>query len=207
MRRQWSEVFPPMPTPRKLAACITSEQALVVAGGYAGASLDTVEVMNIDTKQWTTVSSLPQKHSPLSGTLCEDTLYLAGGSRNYQSKCVFTCSIPDLMSSTNTLGSRVKRRLSRSYNIWKEISSPPVQHSTLASFKGDLLSIGGRDNAGDYTADVYRYNSDTNSWDTVSQMKTKRAFSFAVALPEDRLFVAGGYTGNTDTTNSVEILE
>ena len=126
VRRQWSEVFPPMPTPRKLAACITSEQALVVAGGYVGAYLDTVEVMNIDTKRWTTASSLPQKHSPLSGTLCEDTLYLAGGSRNYQPKFVFTCSIPDLMSSTNTLGSRVKRTLSRSYNIWKEISSPPL---------------------------------------------------------------------------------
>ena len=41
--------------------------------------LSTVEVMNISTKQWTTVSPLPQKQSLLSGTVCGDTLYLAGG--------------------------------------------------------------------------------------------------------------------------------
>ena len=35
-RKQWSEVFLPMPTPRSLTACITIEKALIVAGGYAG---------------------------------------------------------------------------------------------------------------------------------------------------------------------------
>ena len=33
MRKQWSEIFPPMPTPRLSVACITTEQSLVVAGG------------------------------------------------------------------------------------------------------------------------------------------------------------------------------
>ena len=57
MRKQWSEIFPPMPTPRWLVACITTEQSLVVAGGRgSGSVLDIVEVMNINTKQWTTVS-------------------------------------------------------------------------------------------------------------------------------------------------------
>ena len=35
-RKQWSEVFPPMPTPHSRTACITTEQALVVAGCAAG---------------------------------------------------------------------------------------------------------------------------------------------------------------------------
>ena len=63
MRKQWSKIFPPMPTPRcMLVACVTTEQSLVVAGGEGrGGHLDIVEVMNINTKQWTTVSPLPQK--------------------------------------------------------------------------------------------------------------------------------------------------
>ena len=80
MRKQWSEIFPPMPTPRRSVACITTEQSLVVAGGNgSGGFLDTVEVMNINTKQWTTVSPLPQKQSQLSAIVYGDTLYLAGG--------------------------------------------------------------------------------------------------------------------------------
>ena len=60
-RKQWSQIFPPMPTPRWSAACVTTEQALVVAGGYgAGDALDIVEVMNTDTKVWTKVASLPE---------------------------------------------------------------------------------------------------------------------------------------------------
>ena len=78
-RKQWSEVFPPMPTSRQNVACITTTEALVVAGGYAGDPLNTVEVMNINTKQWTTLCSLPQKWSLYSATVCGDTLYLAGG--------------------------------------------------------------------------------------------------------------------------------
>ena len=71
MRKQWSEIFPPMPTPRSSVACITTEQSLVVAGGYgSGRFLDIVEVMNINTKQWTTVSPLPQKQTELSATVC-----------------------------------------------------------------------------------------------------------------------------------------
>ena len=81
-RKKWSEIFPPMPTPGQTATCVTTEPALVVAGGLAdGGRLDTVEVMNIDTKQWTTVSPLPQELTSLSATVCGDTLYLAGGYR------------------------------------------------------------------------------------------------------------------------------
>ena len=57
-RKQWSEVFPPMPTPRRLTACITTVQAIVVAGGYADDELANVEVMDISTKQLTTICPL-----------------------------------------------------------------------------------------------------------------------------------------------------
>ena len=199
-RKKWSEVFPPMPTPRSSTACITTEKALVVAGGYGldYDNLATVEVMDINTKQWTTVCPLPQKLLSLSATVCGDSLYLAEGiSEVFGSKSVLTCSLPDLWQP-ETLGS----------NVWKEISSLPVTRSTLASFGGHLLAIGGRDDSGNPTTDVYRYDSHTDSWHVISQMKNKRLRCLAVTLPEDQLIVVGGLTErNGRGKDSVEILE
>ena len=130
-----------MPTPRSSVACVTTEQAVVVAGGYgAGGHLDTVEVMNTDTKVWTQVASLPGKCSSLTATVFGDRLYLAGGVTDYRSKSVFTCSLPDLLPP-DTLGSRLQRQtLSPSQNVWKRVSSLPVMWSTLVSFGGHLLA-------------------------------------------------------------------
>ena len=211
-RKHWSKVFPPMPTPRYSAVCITTEKALVVAGGRAGDDLVTVEVMDINTKQWTTVCPLPQTLWLPSVIVSGDSLYLAGGiSRFSVSKSVFTCSLPDLWQP-ETLGSRIRRTLTRQTltrsNVWKEISSLPVTDSTLASFGGHLLAIGGRDDSGNTTTDVYRYDSHTDSWHVISQMKNKRALCLAVTLPEDQLIVVGGWAGiGIRDTDSVEILE
>ena len=58
-KRQWSEVFPPMPTAHSQTPSVTTEQALVVAGGSNdGKNLDTVELKTTATKQWTTVQHL-----------------------------------------------------------------------------------------------------------------------------------------------------
>ena len=122
-------------------------------------------------------------------------------------KTVFTSSIPDLMTSPNTLGSRIQRTFSQSQNVWREISRLPVTMSTLVSFSGDLLAIGGRDGSGNPTSDVYRYDSHTDSWNVVSQMKYKRSACFAVILPGDLIIVVGGYTSRFSSVDSVEILE
>ena len=218
-RKQWSEVFLPMPTPRWSTACIPTEQALVVAGGrtkyYRYQDLATVEVMNIDTKQWTTVCPLPLALRSLSGIACGDILYLAGGieyswcswhefdSIHCKSRSVFTCSLSDLLQAPRpeTFISKTLWSYFPPLNKWKEISALPVIWSTLTSFGGHLLAIGGQDDSFSPTTDIYRYNSYTDSWHVVSQMKNKQSRCFAVTLPEDRLIVVGGWT------DSVEILE
>ena len=107
-------------------------------------------------------------------------------------------------------------------NILKEISCLPVRASTLTSFGGHLLAVGGNSDSRNPTTDVYRhllallnptstvyrYDSHTDSWHVISQMKNKRSRCFSVTLPENQLIVVGGLTqmfgGGTD---SVEILE
>ena len=209
-RKQWSQIFPPMPTPRSNAACVTTKQALVAAGGYGpGCYLDTVEVMNTDTKVWTQVTSLPKKCNSLTAAILGDRLYLAGGYP--RSKSVFTCSLPDLLP-TDTLGSRLQRQtLSPSQNIWKNACSLPVTWSTLVSFGGHLLAVGGDIGDDKPTSNVYRYDSHADSWTVASQMKKKRYYCLAAALGEDSLVVVGGWSpkllrSDIQQTNSVQLL-
>ena len=203
-RKQWSEIFPPMPTPRSHVACVLTKEALIVAGGSVGETfrdaVETVEVMNINTKQWMAVTSLPQKSQFLSATSVGDTLYITG----YNNNSVFTCSIPDLLSSATTGSSPVP-------NVWKNISDLPVAASTLVSFGGHLLAIGGNMDIDKPTSNVYRYDSNTDSWSVASQLKKKRYGCLAVALG-DSVVVVGGYSSKlfrfeTDQTDSVEIFK
>ena len=63
--KKWVEYFERMPTKRSYTAVVCGKKALVVAGGEGkkDAVRTTVEVMNTDTQQWSTASSLPH---PLS---------------------------------------------------------------------------------------------------------------------------------------------
>ena len=88
-RWKWVEHFPPMPTRRVFTAVVCSGKALVVAGGKGEGytRLTTVEVMNTDTLQWSTASSLPHPFSDATATVCGDRLvYLAGGGTNINTR-------------------------------------------------------------------------------------------------------------------------
>ena len=203
-KRQWSEVFPPMPTARSVTASVTTEQALVVAGGWDGRKdLCTVEVMNIATKQWITAQHLPHPFNTISGSICGDQLYLGGGfiGVGKPSKSVLTCSLTDLLPrQLSVVRLRTLSQASKP-GVWWEIKNLPVALSTLTTFSGHLLAIGGESDSLGPTADVHRYDYQTDSWYVVSKMKNERYVSLSAVLPEDQLLVVGGWGSQT----SVEI--
>ena len=206
-KRQWSEVFPAMPTPRSLTASVTTEQALIVAGGFGkGGRLDTVEVMDIESGRWTTASRLPHPFNRMSATICGDQLYLAGGvnESGKASKSVLTCSLADLLPP-QSLGARLHTlSLADMTGVWRQAKDLPVTSSTLTTLGGHLLAIGGKDDSDKPTAAVHCYDASTDSWHVLSQMMSARSMCLAAALPEDRLFVVGGWKSGRET-DSLEI--
>ena len=206
-KRLWSEVFPAMPTPRSHTASVTTEQALIVAGGFSGRRLDTVEVMDIPSQQWTTAIRLPQPFYWMSATICGDQLYLAGGfdESHKASKSVLTCSLTDLLPP-QSLGARLHTlSLANKTGVWRQASDIPVTRSTLITLGGHLLAIGGEDDIRKCTAAVHCYDARTNFWHVVSQMMSVRSRCLAAALPEDRLLVVGGLTTVGRWTDYLEI--
>ena len=73
---------------------------------------------------------------------------------------------------------------------------------------GHLLAIGGRE-SNDYspcTRAVQMYDPISDSWEEISHMSVGRSRCFAAVLPDDRLFIVGGWIGeNRERTDHVEI--
>ena len=206
-KRQWSEVFPAMPTPRGYTAPVTTEQALIVAGGYSEVCLDTVEVMDIPSQQWSTASRLPRPFYWMSATICGDQLYLATGGyeSDKSSKSFLTCSLTDLLPP-QSLGARLHTlSVADKTGVWRQTRDLPVTRSTLTTLGGHLLAVGGKDDSDKHTAAVHCYDTHTDSWRVVSQMKSVRSRCLAATLPEDRLLVVGGFTTGGGWTDSLEI--
>lgn len=160
--------------------------------------ISTLEVMNINTKTWSTASPLPHPLAMPSATISEDRLYLAGGfnEEHKESNTVVTCKLSELLK----LPPRRQRFLSlgNKKGTWQHIQDLPVIEPTIIDFRGYLLAIGGKTpESQEDTADIYCYHSKTNSWNVVSKMRNKRRRCLAIVLPEDRLLVVGGYNNNT----------
>ena len=203
---KWEKRFPPMPTKREWTAAVCSGRSLVVAGGEGGRKgLSTVEVMDTETLQWSTASSLPHSLGQASATLCGDQVYMLGGydQNDKQSKSVFTCSLAALLQSCQpqSLVARLKTfSLASRPKVWHQLPDIPVTQSTCASLHGQLLAVGGCDYHNKITTAIHMYNTTNNSWEVISHMTTPQSQCCVAVLPHNELMVVGGF----NKTDSVE---
>ena len=192
--RRWTEEFPPMPTKRygPVALCIGT--ILIVAGGTKNSPLRTVEIMNVETKQWSTAAGLPQPVTHAPAALCGDQVYILGETSMY------TCSVFTLIQSSMSFLARFWTR------VWNQVAVPPIKLTTSVSIQGRLLAIGGMDSDEKPTTAIHMYNPTTDSWEVISHMGTPRQLCIAAVLPNNQLMVVGGRTGKNfwTGTDSVE---
>ena len=194
-----TEAFPPMATKRQLVIAVTTGRALIVAGGLYRGGLTTVEIMNTDTRQWSTAADLPQPMSSASATVCGDRIYMCEG------KSVITCSLPALLQSCRPkIVEAQSSTPSPQGPVWSTVAGLPVERSTLVSINNRLLAIGGDDSDYKPTTAVRLYDPVNNSWQTISHLIPARQWCFAVVLPNNRIMVVGGFTTVSSTTNTVE---
>ena len=180
--KKWVNHFPAMKGKRKEPVAVYANNILVVAGGVGSDSepVSMIEVLNTQTKQWSTTSSLLIKmHQASVLAFCGDHFYIAGRSHPQDTTPMFKCSRLALIASTQKLQT----------NVWEEVACVPVISFSLATVNGHLLSIGGNDSQRKPTADIHQYNPTINSWEVVSQMSVA-SYSFLVAvLPGNKIMI------------------
>ncbi len=201
--RRWEEHFPPMRTKREWTAVVCSGKHLVVMGGEDYNTLTTVEVLNTETRQWLTASSLPFPLYQSSATIVGDNIYLVGGCDRSggASGSVLTCSLPDLLQSCQP-----HLLTSQSPPVWHQVADTPAYVSTCVTLKEELVIVGGRNSSSIPTDSVYTYDPVTDSWNVINHVNIARWQCLAVVLPGDILMVVGGCTSSSySRTSSVEM--
>ena len=180
--RSWEEVLPPMRTKRVSPAAAKTPTHLVVAGGRRkklGGVLETVEILNMETLQWSTASSLPETVLYPQMTICDGCYYISDDKDN-----IFSCSEEDLLKSTNS---------SADGSVWTRLASIPTpQCSSLTTHRGCVLAIGGEDDDDNPTGAIHCFDVATNSWNTIGEVPTPRSGVLTAVLPGNELVVVGG---------------
>ena len=201
--QKWIEQLPAMKYRRNNPPVASKNTSLIVAGGWGSEEKKAVEVMDTQTLQWSTVASLPHPFWQATTTICGERLYIgggfaSGGLNTGHTDSVLMCYVNDLL---------YPQPHSNSGPVWKEIAPLPLFFPTLVTFHGQLLVVGGCENAKDdasITPTVRQFNAITNSWNVISKMMVKRCHSMATILPNNKLMICGGKTPNGFTA-TVEI--
>ena len=207
--------MPPMSTKRRqvTTVCDKKYKHLIAAGGRKDdGPTATVEVLNLATKRWSDVASLPQAVYRASGCVSDDGfLYILGGSR-YDEVCnqITTKSAFRVSLSALIKDKKVK---------YQQIADLPCVRSVCTFFCGQVYAIGGTKSGEpgkevEPTNDTYLYHPQENFWGKAPNeysMKQSRCYCLAVSFtePKSQLMVVGGHTITHDKgcTNTVEITD
>ncbi len=187
---QWTHPFPPMSTPRRLPSATSYKHWLVVAGGYHGVCLQTVEVLDVSNMQWSTEPSTPTPWVIMKSTTIGDAWYLMGGVCGDQwqnSPDVYSVSLEALVSHSS----------SDSSNIWNKLPSLDCADSCPLNIGGSLLAVGGVDlKSEELVSTIQRYVPETNTWVQAGQLP-HAVYDCTCIMTSDNVHVMGGDDGNS----------
>ena len=186
----WTQPLPPMPTRRWGASAVSTQDHLIVAGGYNySGRLDTVEVF--DGQQWVTADPLPVSCSWKKSTSHDGHYYLMGGSG--QGTSVFYTSLQSLVDKA-TQHPPTSPTNTDQPSVWKTLPNTPHEHSSTTIFGGALVAVGGYPNQ----SSLHLYSPLTQSWLPAGEMPVGVHYTCTVTLPTGEMMVIGGRTINTD---------
>ena len=216
LKRKWEEFYPPMPTKRAFTTTVSTSTCLVVAGGQTQMShgvVQTVEIMNTETRQWFVATDIPFSVTWPRMVLYRDSLFFTGATNTNK---VFTCKLESLLDSCTPAPDPPFHQMSahntgtgsQDMEIWKRIADIPIrEESTLVAVKGCLLALGGHNDTRQPVGTINMYDQDKNVWTLVGEMATPRSLCCVTVQASDELVVFGGHTTSimNSVTNTTEL--
>ena len=190
---QWTRPFPPMPTPRSSPSATSYKHWLVVAGGSRFNSSLNVEVLNVDSNQWSAGPSIPTPWQSMKSTTMGDTWYLMGGYDGWGFPTGdYYISLEALASLSATDSS----------NIWRKLPSPNYSYSCPLNSEGSLLVFGGWDREKKCgVSTIQRYVPETNTWVAAGELPLD-VYDCTCIITSGKLYVIGGRNVITRLTST-----
>ena len=166
------KVFPPMNYERSNLAVVSDDHYVIAVGGGDEMS---VELFNISSNTWSTVTCLPRPLRWITATLSRNILYAMNDLGQVY-------SIP-MSYWTNNTSSKLSRPQPTLHSI------VPVNESTLSTISGEVVVVGGK-RGNDYCSDIHQLC--LKKWVTIGCMDIPRYKPMVAILPGDRMVVVGG---------------
>ena len=85
--------------------------------------------------------------------------------------------------------------LAGNHIVWHTNTDLPVKASSSVTLNGQLLAVSGYNLGDKDTNNIYAYSTETNSWEVISHLPTRRYMCLATVLPGNKLMEGG----ETDT--------
>ena len=206
---KWKRTLPPMPTKRAAPSAISLFTHVVVTGGVHEKDerfLNTVEVLDTTSLQWSKAAPLPKPTTFMCITACESTnrIYLLGGLTKQGSiRSVFSCLVTDLVESTADVASGCDS------GVWEEITEAPYHRMGCVAMHGKLVVASGLDHDDQITKSVHVFDPLSREWSEAGDMAAARSSCSLASTGEGHVVVVGGYTNprNWMTSLTTDVME
>lgn len=200
--QKWEELLPPMPTAREWPAVVTTPNHLVVACGMYVADdpnrthtgYETVELMPLDTLQWSVACSLPVR-------VCYPQLKHIAGQlvlSDTKTNQIYKCSLDKLI--------RV-RQAQPDEPVWSPGAGVPTKEGASLVIVGrTLLAVGGIEgNQQQASRKIFSYQPAEDKWvEAGAEMLHAKSWTMTVSCPGEVILVVGGYENGWKQTDIVE---
>ncbi len=197
---EWTHPYPPMNIARSFSTAVSFNNHIIVAGGHDDDKERTssVEVLDVASRRWYFVQSLPNSRGMLKSTLIGNTLYLIGGydHTGRTTKTVHHVDLNELIAKALDTPT-----------LWQTIQDTPYKLSAPLSIGRSLLAVGGADDKSNPSSWIHLYQPDTRRWVKVGDLPTARYNCTCSVLPSGEVIIAGGVSGlyNIDTVDFLSI--
>ena len=200
----WVAALPPMHTARFHPSTFTYNTHLIVCGGVTSwtsvkqyTCTSTVEMLNSETGQWSTLAPLPSALRMMSVAVCNDTCYLIGGEhQGGKTQRAYSAPLPLLTESASHP------------SPWEVLPNWPLFASAAAVLGGCVLALGGTTQAIISSTDVHLYSRSSKSWRTTAvNLPIALYWATSTTLVEDSIIVVGGRENPQNMLSTVFILK
>ena len=166
-RREWRKTIQPMPAKRVRPGMVQSGNVVALMGGLADdlkTVLDTVDILNTVTLQWTRSDSLklPIPMRSVKTATCDGYVFIRGSRniREHAIKRVFKLPLNNLEQQVQDNPARCE---------WTEVEETQLYHSGLLPTSHHPLVVGGHDRSLHSSAIISVFDSSAKKWSDVGQ--------------------------------------
>ncbi len=203
---KWTETTTMMKNSRygHFAVLLQNGKVLVGGGRNGNGFLNTAELFDPVTQQWTLTGPMTVPRFRASATLLAYASNATGLSRNGfalvaggQSSASGVLDTSELYNPTTGSWIATANKLSR----------PRTSHSMTLLSNGDVLAVGGYSTAFQPINAVDIYDPLTDKWKVTNSLNTARFGHSATLLTNGKVLIAGGIGANSEALNSIEIFD